>query len=223
MIDRLLSAIAPHLCCSCGEIGTLFCENCKYDIITEASANCISCGNACDSTKVCTECKVHSPYSRAWCVGERSGALQRLIGDFKFQNMYAAYEPLGELLLQTIDQLPSDTIVVPIPTVASHMRERGYDHTVLLAKYIAKHRNIRMRRLVVRATCTKQRDANRSQRIAQAKVAFRISGKIDTTAPYLLIDDVVTTGATIRYAAQTLRDAGAQEVWVAVIARQPLD
>lgn len=221
MFDTLLSYVAPHLCCGCGEIGALLCEDCKYDIKIEASDKCIACGLVSSANGICQRCDV--PYSRAWCVGERSGTLQRLIGDFKFQNMYAAYRPLASLLIESIDQLPENTVVVPIPTVSSHVRERGYDHTLLLAKQVATNYDVQLRCVLSRASTTKQRDASRSRRIAQAKRAFKITGYIDTSAPHILIDDIVTTGATIKYAAQTLRDAGVQEVWVAVIARQPLD
>lgn len=221
MIDRILSYIAPHLCCGCGKTGTILCDNCKYDIVIDKSLRCISCGVPLLSLGVCNRCVV--PYARAWCVGERSGVLQRVIGGFKFQNVYAAYKPLADLLLDTLDELPAETVVVPVPTTAGHIRERGYDHTALLARRVAKIRQLTSRSVLCRVTTTKQRDASRAQRIAQAKKAFAVRGYIDTTVPYLLIDDVVTTGATIHYAAKALRDAGAREVWVAVIARQPLD
>ncbi len=221
MIDHLLSVVAPHLCCGCGEIGTLLCDNCKYDIVNDVVKVCVQCGTPSGENNVCSSCE--TPYVRAWCVGERSGVLQRLIGDFKFQNMYAAHVPLVDLLDQVIDQLPKDTIIVPVPTVPSHVRERGYDHTLLLGKRLAKRRGVRMQHVISRTTVTKQRDASRSQRIAQAKVAFKVKTPIDEAAPYLLIDDVVTTGATIKYASLALREAGAKEVWVAVIARQPID
>ncbi|HET8884026.1 MAG TPA: phosphoribosyltransferase family protein [Candidatus Saccharimonadales bacterium] len=156
-------------------------------------------------------------------MGERSGVLQRLIGGYKFKNMYNAYQPLSALLLDRLDQLPATTIVVPVPTVASHIRERGYDHTLLLAKQVAAQRHLSLQQVVTRVTSAKQRDASRRRRIAQAKVAFKVTSKIDPAASYLLIDDVVTTGATIKYAAKALRQAGASQVWVAVIARQPLD
>jgi ComF family protein len=221
MIESLLSYVAPHLCCGCGEIGVLLCDNCKYDIENDAEKPCLACGIAPSAAGVCQGCKV--PYSRAWYVGERSGVLQRLIGDFKFQNMRAAYRPLATLLMEAIDQLPENTIVVPIPTVPSHVRERGYDHTLLLAKQVAEYRGLRLQRALSRLTSTKQRDATRAQRLAQAKAAFAVRGTIDSSAPYLLIDDIVTTGATVEYAAHALQTAGVRDIWVAVIARQPLD
>ena len=182
---------------------------------------CLGCNEPAGEAGVCTSCDV--VYERAWCVGERSGVLQRLVGDFKFQNMYAAYRPLSALLIDRIDQLPADTIIVPIPTVASHIRERGYDHIHLLAKQVTRHYRLRTKRILLRISSTTQRGASRAQRIEQAKMAFKVAGSLDPTVPYLLIDDVVTTGATIKYAAESLRQAGAAQIWVAVIARQPLD
>jgi ComF family protein len=149
--------------------------------------------------------------------------LQRLIGDFKFQNMRAAHYPLATLLHERLDQLPENTVVVPIPTVSNHIRERGYDHTLLIAKQVAKVRHIRLQQALTRIGTTKQRGASRKQRLLQAQTAFTVTVPIDANTPYLLIDDVVTTGATMAYAAKALRDAGAEQVWVAVIARQPLD
>ena len=221
MIDTLLSKVAPHLCCGCGKTGTILCDNCKYDINSDVYTQCLACRGPADETGVCHHCMM--PYTRAWCVGERSGVLQRLVGDFKFQNIYAAYIPLAQLLDERISELPPNTIIVPIPTVGAHIRERGYDHTYLIAKWIAKRRGLKMQPLLIRVTSTKQRDAGRQQRIEQAKVAFGTSGAINKDAYYLVIDDVVTTGATMQYAAETLRQAGADRVWVAAIARQTLD
>lgn len=72
----------------------------------------------------------------------------------------------------------------------------------------------------MRRTSTKQRGASRRERIAQAKQAFRLISTIEPDRPYLIVDDIVTTGSTLKYAAQLLRDAGATEIWVAVVARQ---
>jgi ComF family protein len=221
MIDRLLSYIAPHLCLGCAKVGSLLCESCKYNISEDAFSQCIVCGSVTGDTGICQTCTV--PYQRAWCVGERSGVLQRLIGNYKFQNVYGAYQPLADLLDECISGLPDDTIIVPMPTTSGHIRERGYDHMQLIAQRIASRRGLLLVRALRRITNTKQRGVGRAARARQAKAAFKAVGQLDSHRPYLLIDDVVTTGATMFYAAQALRDAGATTVWIAAIARQPLD
>lgn len=182
---------------------------------------CISCNKPTVIDWLCAECKV--PYCRAWVVGERHGALQRLVGLYKFERAKAAYRELGDLLLNALPELPSNTVIVPVPTASNHMRERGYDHMLLIARYVAKCRGLKYELLIHRNVNTMQRHSTATRRIEQAKRAFVVRGTLDPGIPYLIIDDVVTTGATIKYAAETLRNAGAHQVWVAVIARQTLD
>jgi predicted amidophosphoribosyltransferase len=119
--------------------------------------------------------------------------------------------------------LPRNCIIVPVPTVAAHIRQRGYDHTLLIAKKLAKLQGLPLRRPLYRVTSSKQRGENRENHRVQASKAFAARGVLDPEAIYLLIDDVITTGATLRYAAKALADAGAREIWAGIIARQPLD
>lgn len=222
MLDNLLSYIAPHHCFGCAETGTLLCENCKYDIIEEPYAACVACGNGlAGRSGLCTDCSV--PYERAWCVAPRQDHLQALIDGFKFRNIHAAYRPLAELLSARMPELPVDLRIVPVPTVASHIRQRGYDHTFLIARQLSKIRGLSVDTSLRRRTSTMQRGAGKRQRTAQAKQAFICPHPLKGDVIYLLIDDVVTTGATVKYAAKALRDAGAQAIWVATISRQPLD
>jgi ComF family protein len=182
---------------------------------------CIVCHRPTGNTWLCNNCRM--PYEKVWGVGDRDGTLQRLIGLYKFERARSAYRTLGDLLLDILPELPVGTVVVPIPTTPSRIRERGYDHMLLVAKYIARVRGLKCQQLVRRQTNTKQRQATAKQREAQAKQAFVVHGEINADVPYLLIDDVVTTGATIKYASLALRNAGAKHVWVAVVARQTLD
>ena len=221
MIDELLSSIAPHICCGCGQIGTLLCDSCKDDIINNKLDVCLVCQRPCGQAGVCRNCRV--PYDRAWFVGFRRDTLQRLVGLYKFERMKSAYKTLGDLMIESLPHLPADVVVVPVPTVRSHIRERGYDHAVLLAKYIAVRLELKFSQVLVRQTVTKQRQASASDRRKQASNAFALSGDVDMTRPYLLIDDVMTTGATLEFASRMLKQAGASQVFVAVIARQTLD
>ena len=169
---------------------------------------------------MCSDCSV--PYCRAWVVGERSGILEKLIDDYKFRRSKSSHVELADLLAHILPDLPDNTIIVPVPTVASHIRQRGYDHTLLIARRVARLRGLKCLQLLHRVTNTKQRQSGASQREAQAKAAFAADMIINRNCPYLLIDDIATTGATIKYASKALIKAGAKNVWVAVIARQTL-
>jgi len=220
MLDSALSIIAPHHCCGCDAIGSLLCGNCKYNISIEQKMICIVCHKPTGQTWLCDNCT--TSYEKVWVVGDRDGPLQRLIGLYKFERAKSAYKPLGDLLLGVLSELPEGTVIVPIPTTSARIRERGYDHMLLVAKYIARKRGLKCQQLVCRQTNTKQRHSNAKQRDMQAKQAFIVSDSVDDDVPYLLIDDVITTGATIKYASIALQKAGAKHVWVAVIARQVL-
>jgi ComF family protein len=220
IIDSILSVVAPHLCSGCGRIGGTFCDNCKYDIIIEPFSGCILCEKP-SSVGICVKHKV--AFNQAWAVGMRSGALQRLIGGFKFRNMKAASSDLADLLNKTLPRLPAASIFVPIPTTPAHIRERGYDHMLLIAEALGHLRHLPVQQLLRRDNVLIQHRASRQERLMQAVTAFRIEGTVDSEATYILLDDVVTTGATITQAALILRRAGATTIWVATTSRQPLD
>lgn len=221
MIDIVLQFIAPHHCCECDKIGTLLCEDCKYNITTERESWCLVCRRPAIDNWLCGLCK--APYDKAWAVGVRKGGLQRLIGLYKFERTIEARRPLAELLDKVLPVLPVETIIIPVPTTQSRIRERGYDHMLLIARTLAKRRGLQYKQLIRRKANTKQRQASARKRLSQARDAFIVSGGVDPAVPYLVIDDVMTTGATAKYTTKVLKDAGANHVWLAVIARQTLD
>lgn len=222
MIDQLLESVAPHHCYGCGNIGTLLCANCKNNITDEVFAGCVACGQLATRHGLCDRCSV--PYRRAWCAAERSGVIEQLIDGYKFAYAQAAARPLGDLLHEVVSVLPPETVIVPIPTIPRHIRQRGYDHMALIARQFARQRQLSIQPLLLRRHTLVQHSATRKERIAQAKQAFRVEpGTIEPDRPYLLLDDIVTTGSTLHYGALALKRAGAKEIWVAAIARQPLD
>ena len=90
------------------------------------------------------------------------------------------------------------------------------------AREMAKRTHCQYLPLLHRMTDTKQRGKNRIERLQQANKAF-VADPACAGKRILLIDDIVTTGATVQCATMALLAAGAQTVWVGVIARQPLD
>lgn len=199
----------------------LLCVYCKYDITNESFLQCLACLKPVGAKgRLCGTCPL--PYRAAWCSGERHEGLRALIDAYKFERTQAAGDILADLLHETVPQLPDDTIVVAVPTVWPHIRQRGYDHMERVAKRFAARRSLEFVPALKRLSRETQRGATRSQRIEQAKRAFGHRRTVEGKR-CLLVDDVFTTGASVEYAAKALRSAGASEVWVAVLSRQPLE
>ena len=219
MLETAIGMIAPHHCYGCGITGPLLCRSCKYDIVSESFSGCIQCGKLARDG-ICYTCK--TAYQHAWCVGERDDILKQVIDGYKFSRKKASYKILAELLDDIVPMLPRDTILVSVPTQSAHVRQRGYDHTQLIARELARLRKLVYRPLLSREHQLVQRGSTKVQRHQQASTAFRVHQHIDPEPPYLLIDDIVTTGATVKFAAQALQKSGAKIIMVAAIARQPL-
>ena len=169
-------------------------------------------GNLCDSHQ--------QPYDMLWCFGYRRGSVAKIIDDYKFRRVQAAAGILGDLLDSVLPELPADAVIVPISTTSRNMRRRGYDHMRLIAKHLARKRKVGYSFLLRRRNNVVQHAARSSrQRKRQAKEFFEASQPVDPKKLYVIIDDIFTTGSTLAAAADCLRQAGAENVQAAVIAR----
>jgi len=216
-----LGMVAPHLCSGCLKIGGPLCTNCKYDITSEPFVGCMLCGIP-SREGICS--KHNQNLLRTWIVSERSPVLKELINKYKFENSKSYALSLASLLDVALPLLPPNTVLVPVPTVRARVRQRGYDHIDLLARHVSNLRNLPLQRLLTRRGVSVQHMLNRQQRTEAAKDAYVLAegARVDTSKIYVLIDDVVTTGATISSAAKVLAKAGAT-VWAVALAYQPLD
>lgn len=138
----------------------------------------------------------------------------------KFNRKRAYAREFGVLFDSMLPYLLPETIIMSAPTASSRIRQRGFDQALLIAESFAKKRQLQLRPLLYRATQVDQIGKNRQQRHKQMHDSLRlrkpewIKGKT-----ILLIDDVLTTGATLEAAATLLRKNGAAHVDSAVIAR----
>lgn len=220
MVERGLQIIAPHPCFGCGKVGAILCDDCKYDITHEPFVGCILCGKP----NAFGICRIHdSPIDRAFTIGTRSGVLEDVINQLKFHRVKGAARPLAELLHEQLPSFSENVEIVPIPTVRSHVRQRGYDQVELIVQHFASLRTMPVCHYLERMTNATQHVVGKDERLVQAEKAFSLKeceGIYGKTV--LLIDDIVTTGATLQSAATLLKNAGAT-VWVATLAYQPLD
>ncbi len=161
------------------------------------------------------------PFEGLWCVGWREGALEKLVEEYKYQSVRAMGPVLVELLDAAIPKKFGEKeriIVVPLPTIGKHVRERGLDHTLKIAKDLARKRGWECQRILARAMDTVQVGTKAAERKEQAEKAYEVQGRIDKSCKYLLLDDVWTTGASMLAAAKVMQEAGVEQLYGAVLA-----
>lgn len=181
---------------------------------------------------LCRPCRLAPPqFERAVAFGTYADELRELIHLLKFERVPAAAEPLGVALAQAIAPLravaAAELLVVAVPLFPARERQRGYNQSVLLAA-AALRRLRRVERgwrliaahgvLVRRRRTESQWTLAPRQRRRNLQGAFRVAGEV-SGREVLLVDDILTSGATAREAARVLRAAGATRVWVATAAR----
>lgn len=113
-----------------------------------------------------------------------------------------------------------DYLVVPVPTATERVRQRGFDHARLLAKKVAEQLNLELAMPLRRYGQANQIGARRAQRLRQQEGVYQINDARKVAGRnVLIIDDVVTTGATLRAVTKVLRRAGAKHVDALVFAK----
>lgn len=219
--ERLISIIAPHYCIVCGAEGEVVCAWCLPDLAPPLPERCYVCKTATKDSAVCRKCRRTRRLKHVWVRTSYEAQAKQLIHDFKFARKQSAAAPIARLMAGSLPYLGPETIVVHVPTATSRVRRRGYDHAGLLAKQLAHDLRLRHKTLLARTSQTRQVGAKRAERMEQMKEAFRLSGeeRLDRVS-ILLVDDLVTTGATLEAAATCLRSAGAKVINAAVFAQK---
>jgi ComF family protein len=148
---------------------------------------------------------------------------KQLIGLLKFGRVRASAKVMAGYMQTTLPFLDEATVITFVPTATSRVRQRGYDQAHLLAKELSRLTKRKTKPLLGRLGQTRQVGATRKQRLVQLQNAFFArNSKAIKGAHILLVDDVLTTGATLEAAAKTLRQTGAKSVSAVVFAQKRL-
>ena len=146
------------------------------------------------------------------------GMVKELILQLKFHRLRAATETAAQIMMWTEPYWPRVRMVTSVPVAPSRQRERGYNQSELLAKAVARRAGVPYYPLLGRLTTTHQIGLDRRSRFEQVEGAFYAKRALEGQQ-VLLVDDVVTTGATLSACAEVLRNAGAGMVWAVAVAR----
>jgi ComF family protein len=232
--NGMLDVIYPPVCFVCG-VRWLepMCPVCQRDMHPILPPFCDRCGVPVEGGhSVCERCATTDPpFDWSQALGQYQGTLRRAIHRLKYEGRTALAEPLGMLLARSLDvpaspllseKHPGFDAVVPVPLHPFRLRQRGFNQAELLARVVARERGwpldgrglqrIRPTRTQTHLTL----DARRAN----------IEGAFATRTPLsferksvLLVDDVLTTSATLAECARVARNAGATRVCVVALAR----
>ncbi len=212
-----LAVLFPVWCAACDQPGAALCPACADALVPktldspgpgvptghDAAAWPLSQTLACGL-------RVHSALAY-------DGAVARVIRALKQDGRTSLARPLGVALRTVLaPHLDENTAVVPVPSSRAAFRRRGYSVTELLVRRAGAHP---VRALRAARASRDQRALGRAERAGNVVGTFRARPR--DGARVVLVDDVVTTGATLAEAAHTLRDAGAEVVCAVTVAATP--
>lgn len=221
ILEKLVGIVAPHYCLECSLENNVLCVNCVARFAGLCDSDCGFCGKPTADYAVCGTCRRRYPLDAVWAATYYEGTIARAIKLFKFERVRAAHAPLARILYETLPCLPEGTIITYVPTAPARIRMRGYDHAALIAKELGCLTGLACAPLLGRKKMARQVGADRKTRFMQMEGAFEVTEPARCNGvDILLIDDVITTGATLGAAAAALAAADARSVRAAVVARQ---
>ena len=190
--------LLPPVCPACGRLGEAPCPACRAAL---APAPSLPCPPGLDG------CAALLDYD---------GTGRELVARLKYRNARSALPFLARALAPLAAGHPLD-VVTWVPTTAARRRGRRFDQAELLARAVARRLGLPCRRLLRREAGPPQTGLDLSSR--RAGPSFRPVRRLRAGTAVLLVDDVVTTGATVSAAARALKAAGAARVEAAAAAR----
>lgn len=210
-------------CDICGRetFGTHVCGECMKNFNFNSGATCPVCGRKTVRAEICLECKAHAPvYYKAVSAIVYGGEGIALVAKFKNGGAYLK-DYFAELLFEKIKALPEFNCIVYVPMTKKSQRKRGYNQTYILAKELAALAGkplIKDAAVKLKETSA-QKSLTRKERVENVKGAFKIEKKQEISGKrVLVVDDVLTTGATADELSRILLAAGAVKVYFATVA-----
>ena len=232
----ILDMVLPNRCVRCQREGGIFCDRCKKYICI------INPGYVMNDVY---------GFEKLLVAGLKEGWFERMVRDFKYKGRrdYGEFlaEKLGEVIFGEIEKMKlngewgdmsrrfcdgemevKEIVLVPLPTIRKHIRERGFDHTLRLCfeleNFLQKRLDdfgisVEYQSFLVRKNKTVQVGKEKKERVKQAEKAYGICEgvKLDMNTLYILVDDVTTTGASLAAAKKILQ---ANLVWAAVLMKE---
>jgi len=191
------------------------CLDC-LSITSDCGSKCTICGKPLISEiDTCLHCRGAQPsYDRLWTVFPYMGKYRKLLSEYKFGIKLPLADFFAEQITEIIKKEPllENAVIVPVPPRPGKIKKNGWDQVEYLVKRLEKLMpDVTVSRCLKRSKSKVQKELNRNDRLNNLKGRIVINGKAPDIA--LLIDDVITTGATIEVCSDELKNNGTQKVY----------
>ncbi len=230
----LLDLFYPPHCVSCGAMGAFICAECETGMVRAEGQRCGICWAGGEGDP-CGRCRYTRPAFR----GARSvfvydtevlraykhdGAVRSAVHALKYRGVSALApgmaRPMADLFM---GWGPPIDVIVPVPLFGIRQRTRGYNQSELLAREIGRITGVAVEPGILRrrkATTPQVRQKGYDERVANVEGAFAAGRRSVAGRSVLLVDDVMTTSATINTCARVLLDAGGGPIFALTYARE---
>lgn len=234
---RVLKDIAyPKTCLACKnkldaiDNDDLICSLCRLKIKRNMPPFCHSCGRHLEkinrNKSICPGClKKVLRFDRAFSPCLYEGVVKELVHEFKYKNKEHLGKPLSGIMIEFIKEydLPIDylDLIIPVPLHKTRLREREFNQAEVLGRHIAAEFNKELAQgALIRHRLTRtQTELPVNKRFINVKDSFSVADNCNLrNKNVLLVDDVLTTGATSSEAANAIKNAGANIVFVLTLA-----
>lgn len=227
---QLLDLLFPKRCVTCRRFGAYLCSACFANTAFNDIDICGACSHPTLFGKTHPSCQGKFTIDGTLASMSYKGPMKKLLYQFKYRpylsdltSLLSTFLYEGLIQKEQFHLLTQDKpILVPIPLSADRYRQRGYNQAQLLAQSLGKKLRIPVKDLLFRTrTTVSQTGLKRDERQKNIKEAFTLQKGIviEQGTTVLLVDDVVTSGATFNEAAKILKKAGAASVWGIALAR----
>ena len=227
LLEAAIGWVAPPQCIACGAEGSSLCLGCSTSEIVPYGERCWLCNGLGPSGRTCTACRFSSPL-HVWITTSYGGTAKQLIKAYKFDHQRAAAVVLSQLMAETFfdfnhQDAPKrqNYLLVPVPTATSRIRQRSFGHSELLARKLTLRLGLQYANALSRLGQSRQVGTKRAERLIQPRTNYFVRRqKLIKNRNILLIDDVISTGATIKAVTKVLRAAGAKRIDALVFAKR---
>jgi len=223
---RAKNYLFPENCALCesaligtDEVQVGLCKDCRASINPVLSdAQCTICGKPLISeVETCLHCRdsQHS-FDRLWSLFPYTGKYRDLLSAYKFGKKLPLADFFAGQIAQIVKNEPllQNAVIVPVPPRPGKIKEAGWDQVDYLVKRLTKYLpQVPVNKILKRGKSKVQKQLNRADRLKNLKGRISINGSGNAPDIALLIDDVITTGATLEVCAAVLKEKGAKKVY----------